>query len=63
MDVRYRISGRFVSDPALVSPPLLPDSKVLRSESEIFATSARGSWGGSGASTIANSNLVSVGHG
>jgi hypothetical protein len=46
MDVRYRISGGFVlSDSALVSPPLLPDSKALRSESDIFATSARGSSG------------------
>jgi hypothetical protein len=45
MNVRYRISGGFVSDSALVSPPLLPDSKALRSESEIFATSARGSCG------------------
>ena len=45
MDVRYRISGGFVSDSALIIPPLLPHSKELRSESEIFATSARGSCG------------------
>ena len=45
MDVRYRISGCFVSDSALESPPLSPDSKALRSESDIFATSARGSCG------------------
>jgi hypothetical protein len=45
MDVRYRIPGGFVSDSALVSPTFLPDSKVLRSESDIFATSARGSCG------------------
>jgi hypothetical protein len=48
MDIRYRISGgfKFVSDSVLVSPPLLPDSKALRSESDIFATSsAKGSCG------------------
>jgi hypothetical protein len=45
MDVRYWISVGFISDSALVSSPLLPDSKALRSEIEIFATSARGSCG------------------
>ena len=48
MDVRYRISGDVVSLPgsaALASPPLLADSKTLRSESDIFATRARGSCG------------------
>ena len=46
MDIRYRISGSFISDSAaLVSSPLPPDSKVLRPESDIFATSARGSCG------------------
>ena len=50
MDVRYRISGDVVSLPGsaalrLASPPLLADSKTLRSESDIFATRARGSCG------------------
>jgi hypothetical protein len=47
MDVRYRISGVAVSSgsAALASPPLPPDSKALRSESNIFATRARGSCG------------------
>ena len=46
MDVRYRISRDVVSSSAaLASPPLSPDSKSLRSESDIFATSARGSCG------------------
>ena len=46
MDVRYRISGGVVSgSAALASPPLRPDSKVLRSKSDIFATRARGSRG------------------
>ena len=48
MDVRYWISGSVVlsGSSALASPPLLPsDSKALRSESDIFATSARGSCG------------------
>ena len=43
MDVRYLI---IVSGSAsLASPPLLLDSKALRSVSDIFATSARGSCG------------------
>ena len=49
MDVQYRISGGvvwFVSDSAaLASPFLPPDSKALRSESDIFATRAKGSCG------------------
>jgi hypothetical protein len=48
MDVRFRISesGGFVSgSAALSSPALPPDSKARRSESEILATKARGSWG------------------
>ena len=46
MDVRYRISGGVVSgSAALASPPPRPDSKALRSESDIFATRARGSCG------------------
>ena len=48
MDVQYRIFGAVVSSSAsvaLASPPLPPDSKSLRSESDIFATSARGSSG------------------
>ena len=46
MDVQYRISEGIVSEStALVSPPLSPDSKALRSEFEIFATRARGSCG------------------
>ena len=46
MDVQYRISGGVVSSSAaLASPPLRPDSKALRSESDIFATRARGSCG------------------
>jgi hypothetical protein len=45
-DVRYWISEDVVSDSAaLASPPLPSDSKALRSESDIFATSARGSCG------------------
>ena len=44
MDVPYRIPGVVVpGSAALPSPPLLPDSKSLRSESDIFATRARGS--------------------
>ena len=43
MDVRYRISGGVVSDSAaLASSHIRPDSKSLRSESDIFATRARG---------------------
>ena len=42
MDVPYRIPG-YVA--AFASPPLLPDSKSLLSESDIIATSARGSCG------------------
>jgi hypothetical protein len=46
MNVRYRISGSVVSDSAaLASPPLSPDSKVRRSESDILATRASGSCG------------------
>ena len=48
MDVRYRISGVAVSladSAALAGPPLPPDSKAVRSESDIFATRARGSCG------------------
>ena len=46
MDVQYRISAEVVSGPvALASPPLPSASKALRSESDIFATSARGSCG------------------
>ena len=44
MDVRYRILGGVPSgSAALVRSPLLLDSKVLRSKSDIFATSAKGS--------------------
>ena len=43
MDVRYRISGS--GSTALLSSPLPSDSKTLRSESDIFATRARGSCG------------------
>ena len=48
MDVRYRIFGDVVSlagSAALAGPPLPPDSKALRSESDIFATRAKGSCG------------------
>ena len=46
MDIPYRISGTVVLDPAAFASPTLPsDSKALRSESDIFATSARGSCG------------------
>ena len=45
MDVPYWISGDVVSGSALASPPLPSDSNALRSESDIFATSARGSCG------------------
>ena len=46
MDVRYRISGVSVSGTAALASPSLPsDSKALRSESDIFATRARGSCG------------------
>ena len=46
MDVRYRISGVVVSSSAALASSLLrPDSKALRSESDIFATRARGSCG------------------
>ena len=46
MDVQYRISDDDVSSSAVLASPLLPsDSKALRSESDIFATSARGSCG------------------
>ena len=44
MDVPYRIPGGIVSGSAVfASPPFLPDSNSLLSESDIFATSARGS--------------------
>ena len=46
MDIRYWTSGDVVSgSAALASPPLPSDSKARRSESDIFATSARGSCG------------------
>ena len=45
MDIRYWISEDAVSGSALASLPLPSDSKALRSESDIFATSARGSCG------------------
>ena len=46
MDVPYRIPGGVVSgSPAFACPPLLRDSKSLLSESDSFATSARGSCG------------------
>ena len=46
MDVRYRIPGGVVpGSAALATAALLPDSKSLLSESDIFATSARGSCG------------------
>ena len=46
MDVRYRISEVIISgSAALARPPLRSDSKALRSKSDIFATSARGSCG------------------
>ena len=50
MDVRYRISGDVVSlagSAALrvAGPPLPPDSKTLRSETDILATRAKGSCG------------------
>ena len=46
MDVLYRMpEGVASGSSALASPPLLPDSKTLRSESDNFATSARGSCG------------------
>ena len=48
MDVQYRISAGIVSDSAelvLASPPLPSDSKALRSEADIFATSTKGSSG------------------
>ena len=41
IDVQYWISGAASAE--LASPPLPSDSKALRSESDIFATSARGS--------------------
>ena len=45
-DVRYWILGGVVSgSAALASSPLPSDSKALRSESDIFATRARGSCG------------------
>ena len=46
MDIPYRISVSVVLDPAAFASPTLPsDSMALRSESDIFATSARGSCG------------------
>ena len=46
MDVPYRIPGGVVSgSAAFACKPLLPDSKSLLSESDSFATSARGSCG------------------
>ena len=44
LDAPYRIPGVVVpGSAALAGPPLRPDSKSLLSESDIFATSARGS--------------------
>ena len=48
MDIRYWIPSGVVSGSAaaaLARTPLPPDSKALRSESDIFATRARGSCG------------------
>ena len=46
MDVRYRISGGVASGSSVLTiPPLPSDSKAFRSESDIFATSAKGSCG------------------
>ena len=46
MDVPYLIPGGVVPvSAALASPPLLPDSKSLLSESDIFARRASGSCG------------------
>ena len=45
MDVQYRISADAVSGSVLANPPLPSDSKALRSESDIFATSTIGSCG------------------
>ena len=45
MDVPYLMSVSDSSSAALAILPLPSDSKVLRSESDIFATSARGSSG------------------
>ena len=45
MDVPYRIFGDVLGSAALASPLLPSDSKALRSESDIFATSAKGSSG------------------
>ena len=46
MDVPYLISGDVVSGSAVLASPYLPsDSKALRSDFDIFATSARGSCG------------------
>ena len=46
MDLQYRISGVVVSDSTgLASSPPPSDSILLRSESGIFATMARGSCG------------------
>ena len=44
MDAPYRISGGVVpASAALASPPLLPDSKLRLSDSDIVVTSDRGS--------------------
>ena len=45
MDVQYWIVVSLAGSATPVSPPLLSDSKALRSEFDIFATSARGSCG------------------
>ena len=46
MDVPYRISeGVVLGSAAFASPTLPSNSKTLRSESDIFATTARGSCG------------------
>ena len=46
MDIPYRIPGGVLpGSAALTSPPFLPDSNSLLSESDNFATSAKGSCG------------------
>ena len=65
MDVRYGIFGSAVSGSAALESLLLPsDSKALRSESDIFATSARGSCGvDTGRVPLRITNLVCVAQG
>ena len=60
MDVRYWIPGDF----AALASPLPSDSKALRSESDIFATRAKGSCGvdpGPVRSKISTSSASSMG--